>query len=84
MGGPSRLRHGLYQVAVAGGETRVIAARSSRELPLTWRGPGEGARTRPTARQPGVAGWGGVMAPGGVAEAARLRWLPCGSGDRTQ
>lgn len=49
---------------------RVTAARGSRELPLTWRGPGEGARTRPTARQPG---WG--MAPGLGAVAARVRWL---------
>lgn len=38
------------------GETRVLAARRSRELPLTWRGPGEGPRTRPTARPPGEDG----------------------------
>lgn len=80
VGGPGLLRHGLYQVAVAGGGTRVIATRRSRELPLTWRGPGEGARTRPTARLPRG------MAPGGGVEAARLRWLLRGlaCGDRTR
>lgn len=69
VGGPGRLRHRRYQVAAAGGGTCVTAARRSRELPLTWRGPGVGARTRPTAPQPG---WG--MAPGRGTEAARLRW----------
>lgn len=64
VGGPGRLRHGRYQVAVAGGGTGVITARSSRELPLTWRGAGEGASTPRCAA--GTAGDGPSRAAGAV------------------
>lgn len=83
MGGPRRLRHGRYQVAVAGGGTRVTAARRSRELPLTWRGPGDGARTRPTARPPGEDGpWRESRGCAGYP----VDWLPGGlaCGDSTR
>lgn len=62
VGGPGRLRHGRYQVAVAGGGTSVIPA--CLELPRSCHSPGgrgaggragEPSRTRLTARQP--PGW---------------------------
>ncbi|KAM7319319.1 hypothetical protein ACRRTK_022431 [Alexandromys fortis] len=57
VGGPGRLRHGRYQVAVAGGGTSVIPA--CLELPRSCHSPGGGregaSRTRLSARQP--PGW---------------------------
>lgn len=56
------------------GETRVLAARRSRELPLTWRGPGEGAEDTPH-RAAARGGW----PPAGEPRLRRLsRGLACG------